>query len=77
MCGRGEGAAGDLGEESGCGPDTDSKHTGQDRVKRVSKNSLFYLKRHLVFCNVVICARAGIKKIPCGKLDRKIYGDSR
>lgn len=48
MCGRGEGAAGDLGEESGCGPDTDSGHTGQDRVKRVSKNSLFYLKRHLV-----------------------------
>lgn len=48
MCGRGEGAAGDLGEESGCGPDTDSGHTGQDRVKRVSKNSLFYRKRHLV-----------------------------
>ena len=44
MCGRGEGAAGDLGEESG----SDSGHTGQDRVKRVSKNSLFYLKRHLV-----------------------------
>lgn len=48
MCDRGEGAAGDLGEESGCGPDTDSGHTGQDRVKRVSKNSLFYRKRHLV-----------------------------
>ncbi len=48
MYGRGEGAAGDLGEESGCAPDTDSGHTGQDRVKRVSKNSLFYLKRHLV-----------------------------
>ncbi|MCW0137740.1 hypothetical protein OIU92_31500 [Escherichia coli] len=33
MCGRGEGSAGDLGEESGCGPDTDSGHTGQDRVR--------------------------------------------
>ena len=48
MCGGGEGATGDLCEESGCGPDTDSGHTGQDRIKRVSKNSLFYLKRHLV-----------------------------
>lgn len=48
MCGRGEGATGDLGEESGCGPDTDSGHAGQDRVKRVSKNPLFYLKCHLV-----------------------------
>lgn len=27
---------------------TDSGHTGQDRVKSVCKNSLFYLKRHLV-----------------------------
>lgn len=48
MCGRCEGATGDLCEESGCGPDTDSGHAGQDRVKRVSKNPLFYLKGRLV-----------------------------
>ena len=48
MCGRGESAAGYLCQESGCGPDTDSGHAGQDRVKRVSKNPLFDLKGHLV-----------------------------
>lgn len=48
MCGRGEGAADDLCEESGCGTDIDSGHAGQDRVKRGSKNPLFYLKGHLV-----------------------------
>lgn len=49
MCGRGEGPTGNLCEESVCGPDTDSGHAGQDRVKRVSKNPLRYLKSHLVF----------------------------
>lgn len=41
MCGRGESTAGDLTEESCIGPDTDSGHAGQDRVKRVSKSPLF------------------------------------
>jgi hypothetical protein len=48
VCGRGEGTAGDLCEESCSGPDTDSGHAGQNQVKRVSKNPLFYLKCHLV-----------------------------
>ncbi|GKI97806.1 hypothetical protein NUKP18_55480 [Klebsiella variicola] len=48
MCGGGEGATGDLCEESGCGPDTDSGHAGQDRVKRVGEYPLLYLKGHLV-----------------------------
>ena len=59
MCGRGEGAAGDLCEEFGCGPDTDSGHAAQDCVKRVSKNPLFYLNGHLVslltLCNELEC----------------------
>jgi hypothetical protein len=48
MCCGGEGAAGDLCEESGCGPDTDSGHAGQDWVKRVGKNPLLYFKGYLV-----------------------------
>lgn len=44
MCRRGEGTAGDFREESGCSPDADSGHAGQDR----SKNPLFHLKGHLV-----------------------------
>ncbi|KGT88086.1 hypothetical protein NG99_22285 [Erwinia typographi] len=47
MCGRGDGVAGDLCDASGCGPDTNSGHAGQDRVKRV-KDPLFYLRGHLV-----------------------------
>lgn len=48
MFGRGKGAAGDLRKESDCSPDTDSGRAGQDRVKRVSKNPLFYLKGHFI-----------------------------
>lgn len=35
VTGGGEAFAGDFGEESGCGPDPDSGHAGQDGVKRV------------------------------------------
>ena len=35
MAGGLEVLAGDLGEKSGCGPDPDSGHAGQDRGKRV------------------------------------------
>lgn len=49
MRSRCEGAANDFCKESGCGPDTDSKHADQDRVKRVSKNPLFYFfKRNFI-----------------------------
>lgn len=48
MCCGGEGPTGNLCEESGCAPDTDSGHAGQNRVKRMSKHLLFYLKSHLV-----------------------------
>lgn len=49
MSSRGEGATSDFSsKESGCGPDTDSRHAGQDRVKRVCEDPLFHLKRNLV-----------------------------
>lgn len=35
MTGCGEGPGGDFGEEPGCGPDADSGHARQDRLKRV------------------------------------------
>ncbi len=38
MSGRSEGFMGDFGQESGGGPDADSRHAGQDRPKRVSKH---------------------------------------
>ena len=53
MCGRGEGPTDNLCEESGCGPDTDSGHADQDRVKWVSKNPLLYLKSRLVFVSLL------------------------
>ncbi len=36
VCRRSEGFVGDFGQESGGGPDADSRHAGQDRPKRVS-----------------------------------------
>lgn len=48
MSSRSEGTADAIGEEFGCGPDTDSGHAGQGRVKRVGKNPLFHLKGHFV-----------------------------
>lgn len=41
MRSRSERLMGDLGQESGGGPDADSRHAGQDRPKRVSKYQLF------------------------------------
>ncbi|AGK47221.1 transposase domain protein [Burkholderia thailandensis MSMB121] len=38
MSSRGEGFLGDFGQESGSGPDADSRHAGQDWPKRVSKH---------------------------------------
>ena len=39
---------GDFGQESGGGPDADSRHAGQDRPKRVSKHQLFHFGSDLV-----------------------------
>lgn len=39
---------GDLGQESGCGPDADSRHAGQDRPKRVSKHQSLHFGSDLV-----------------------------
>ncbi|CAJ2810216.1 transposase domain protein [Burkholderia pseudomallei] len=41
MRGRSEGFMRDLGQESGGGPDADSRHAGQDRPKRVCKHEAF------------------------------------
>ena len=38
----------DLGEEPGAGPDADSGHARQDRVKRVRLNDAFDLGRDLI-----------------------------
>lgn len=38
MSSRSEGFMGDFGQESGGGPDADSRHAGQDRPKRVSEH---------------------------------------
>lgn len=50
MCRRGEDTASDFREESGSGPDADSGHAGQNRVKRVSKNPLLHLKASSSLC---------------------------
>ena len=44
----GEGLRSDLGEEPGCGPDADSGHARQDRLKRVSVDDLLDLDGDLV-----------------------------
>lgn len=43
MSGRGEGFVGNFGQESGGGPDADSRHAGQDQPKRVSNHQSFNL----------------------------------
>ncbi|KWF38600.1 hypothetical protein WL88_25325 [Burkholderia diffusa] len=48
MGGRGEGFVGNFGQESGGGPDADSRHAGQDRPKRVSKHQSFNLSSDFV-----------------------------
>ena len=41
-----EGAAHHIDQESGCGPDADSRHAGQDRMKRVRKHKAFDFLGH-------------------------------
>ncbi len=48
MPGRGEGACGDFGEEPGGGPDADSGHARQDRLKRVLIDDLLDFDEDLV-----------------------------
>ena len=48
MARRREGAARHVDEESGCGPDADSRHAGQDRMKRVGKHQALNFFRYLV-----------------------------
>lgn len=48
MARRREGAACHVDQESGRGPDPDSRHAGQDRVKRVSKHQALDFLRHLI-----------------------------
>lgn len=48
MPGGREGLCGDFGEESGSGPDADSGHARQDRLKRVSVDDLLDLGGDLV-----------------------------
>ena len=48
MARRGEGAAHHIDQESGCSPDANSRHAGQDRMKRVSKHQALNLIRYLV-----------------------------
>lgn len=48
MRGRSEGFVRDLCEESGCGPDADSRHAGQDRPKRVGMYKAFDFAGDLV-----------------------------
>jgi hypothetical protein len=67
---RGEGAARNVDQESRCGPYTDSRHAGQDRVKRVSKHEPLNFLRHWRYAftdvpaelrNAFAIYRAGIK----------------
>ena len=48
MARRGEGAARYIDQESCSGPDPDSRHAGQDRVKRVSKYEALNFLRHFL-----------------------------
>lgn len=48
MRGRSEGLVRDFGQESGSGPDADSGHAGQDRVKRVQMHQAFDFTGDLV-----------------------------
>ena len=52
---RGEGAARNVDQESRCGPDADSRHAGQDRVKRVSKHEPLNFLRHLIALDTQRC----------------------
>ncbi len=45
MARRGEGTARNVDQESGCGPDADSRHARQDRAKRVRHYKPFNLLR--------------------------------
>jgi hypothetical protein len=45
---RSEGAARHVDQESRSGPDPDSRHAGQDRVKRVSKHEPLNFLRHFI-----------------------------
>ena len=51
MPGRGEGTARDIDQESRGGPNPDSRHAGQDRMKRVRKHkTLDFLRHFLSLC---------------------------